>query len=613
VSESWHTFSITQAKGGPLPTVINVESSDVELIGKFQPDPPPEKTTNAAFEGVTIEEHRGIVQWTAPIKVKSGVKPDAANIKVIIDSQACTDPPLPGRCVNLNPELTPTFAGFVDSLPELPQTDSSGAARSLPVENTPPSVEQVPENATPGEINTAPRAEQKGAPTESVGVDEKSDTSKVQTTIPITPVMLAFYVGLGLIGGLILNLMPCVLPVVGLKVLALAEQAHMHRGEVLKLNLWFSAGLISVFMLLAVFASVFTLSWGEQFTDTTFKVVITSVVFAMALSFLGVWEIPIPGFVGRGVSNDLQQKEGAVGAFFKGVFTTILSTPCSGPALGAVFAVILGQPPYFVYLLFFSIGLGMALPYLLIGLFPALIRFLPKPGAWMDTFKQLMGFVLLLTVAFLLSALPRYLISTFTLLIGVWIACWLIGRVPITASGNRKVRAWLGGATVIAATALMSFSDYFLLIANSRNPELELIDWVEYSPKNLDQSLASGKTVMVEFTAQWCLTCKLNLLTAINRKEVADLVEANDVMPLLADWTDKNSTIKQGLNDLNSNSIPLLAIYPAGKGKDGVIILRDAITKNQLLEALAKAGPSQTAPQTETAMTTGTDKARGRN
>ena len=164
------------------------------------------------------------------------------------------------------------------------------------------------------------------------------------------------------LGGLILNVMPCVLPVIGLKVIAFAEQAGHNRARVLALNLWYCAGMLTVFLVLATLAAFLNIGWSNQFKSATFRYVMLGGVFVMGLSFLGVWEIPIPGFASSDHSQKLQQQEGVVGAFSKGVFTTILATPCSGPFLGGVFFYTVSAPWYETYAIFTCIGLGMSLP-----------------------------------------------------------------------------------------------------------------------------------------------------------------------------------------------------------------------------------------------------------
>lgn len=399
--------------------------------------------------------------------------------------------------------------------------------------------------------------------------------------------------GFGLLGGLILNLMPCVLPVIGLKVLSFVQQGGQSRAKIFALNVWFAVGLLSVFLALATLAAFGSLipligqnlSWGQQFTFTGFKVAMVVIVFAFALSFLGVWEVPIPGFAQSKSSGKLQQQEGPAGAFFKGIFTTLLATPCSGPFLGPVFGFTLSQPPLATYLIFGSVGLGMASPYLVIGAFPALVKWLPKPGAWMETFKQLMGFVLLFTVVYLFSTISsEYYIATLTLVVGVWLACWIIGRVPIYDDAGPQLRAWALGTLTAAFIGWGAFT--FL------GPVKELIEWQPYSAESLAKLQREGKTVLVDFTADWCLTCQYNTRTAINTRRVKEAIEQNGVAPLLADWTDNNAAIKEKLAELNSNSIPLLAVYPAGKPGE-VIILRDALVESQVLDAIKKAGPSE--------------------
>src|SRR5262245_27616627 len=183
---------------------------------------------------------------------------------------------------------------------------------------------------------------------------------------------------------------------------------------------------------------------------------------------------------------------------------------------------MLRQPPGIIFAIFATIGLGMASPYLLIGAFPQLIRFLPKPGAWMDTFKHIMGFVLLGTVVFLFTFLARdYVVPTFGLLVGLWAACWWIGHVPLTAELGRKIAAWFQGAVIAAGAGCISFA---LLL-----PHDALLPWQPFSPGALAKLRSEGKTVMVDFTADWCLTCKTNLKFAINTPGVLDMIKSNNV------------------------------------------------------------------------------------
>ena len=298
-----------------------------------------------------------------------------------------------------------------------------------------------------------------------------------------------------MLAGLILNVMPCVLPVIGLKIMSFVEQAGGNRWEVFSLNMWFSAGLLSVFMVLAILASALGLAWGEHFGDIRFAIVMISVVFVFGLSFLGVWEIPIPGFVGGTTASKVAEKEGPIGAFSKGILTTILATPCAGPFIVPATSWAVSQPTWMIFSLFACIGLGMATPYLLIGAFPKLISILPKPGAWMNTFKQVMGFVLMGTVVFLFSALDgKYAIPTLTLLVGLAVACWWLGRTPLTAEFAQKSRAWAIAGFITALVAMVAFG--WMINHNE-------LDWEPYSRVSLEEHRTAGRTVLVDFTADW--------------------------------------------------------------------------------------------------------------
>ncbi|MCE9528804.1 MAG: thioredoxin family protein, partial [Planctomycetales bacterium] len=365
-----------------------------------------------------------------------------------------------------------------------------------------------------------------------------------------------------------------------------------------------TAGLIAVFLVLATMSAFLNFGGGQQFTQMWFKLTLLVMTFAFALSFLGVWEIPIPGFAGGEKANSLQQQEGYLGAFFKGIFTTILGVSCSGPFLGGVFGYTLTQPPFVTYLIFILVGIGMASPFLIIAILPQTQKLLPKPGEWMNTFKHLMGFVMLGVVVYLFSTLGKdFYIATLAMLIGVGFGCWWIGQVPGYEERSKQLRAWGVG---IAAAAVIGFGSFQLF-----GPVTRLYKWEHFSPAELATLQKQEKTVMVDFTAAWCLNCQLNFRRAINTQTVKEAVEKNGVIAVEADWTEPNPELEAKLTELNSQSIPVLAIYPAGRPQD-VIILRDLVTAKQVVEALEKAGPSKDAAKGEGTATAeaGTKKPR---
>jgi thiol:disulfide interchange protein DsbD len=549
---------------------------------------------------MVLESHEGTVTWSAPIEIAPGVDPSKLKIAGVVNAQPC----------DANSCFPPEDYAFTASLGPGLETGQSASAFS------------------PEELRR--------------NIEKQKDDRSLLANL-----------ALGFLGGLILNLMPCVLPVIGLKIFSFVQQSGQDRKTAFWLNVSYSLGLISVFWLLAVLAAAPSLAladkgvgWGQQFQSAGFNVFIAALVFAMALSFLGVWEFPIPGFAGGQQASRLAEQEGFVGAFFKGVVTTLLATPCTGPFMGGALAWAFYQPAHVTLAVFTSVGLGMASPYLLIGAFPSLIRFLPKPGAWMDTFKQVMGFVLLGTVVYLFTFLDTsYLVPTLGLLFALWTACWWVARTPVTAETGTKVRAWLEAAAVVGVAWVVFFVGLEAIIperapfpidtlrfrslhqvmagrlqqridhetglrmaqgksgpstpdpktaARAEQSEHEL-PWQPFTTRaEFEKLLGAGKTVLVDFTADWCATCKTLEAWYMNTREVRDLVRANGVVTVKADWTNYSPEVTAMLELLGAKQVPVIAIFPAGNPNAPIRFL-DGYTKTSILDALRKAGASKPA------------------
>ena len=578
-ASGWHIYELSDKPSsatGAKPTLLVLTKTSGLKNGPAVADQRPLRDPQSAR--AYFDEP---VTWTVELTVPKTAKPGTVDIEGLFGYQICTTK----SCKN------PSAVAFAAHLSVGEQEVEGKVPLTFDAEHRYREVEKLVTNAPAGTTGVGSGNGTSGG--SSTGLDLKQLKPAGADGAPTS---LALMLGFGFLGGLILNLMPCVLPVIGLKILSFLEQSHHSRRQAFMLNLWYSLGMIAVFMALATLPVVSRLwfnqsfGWGQQFSFVGFNITLAAIVFVMALSFLGVWEIPIPGFVGGSKANQLTAQEGFSGAFAKGVITTVLATPCSGPFLGTALGFALVQPPLVIYLMFASIGLGMASPYLLIGAYPQLMRFLPKPGAWMDTFKQLMGFVLLGTVVYLMTLIKvEYYIPTLALLFGLWAGCWWIGRTPLYAERRAKLTAWTSGAVVSACVGVFAFQWL------GPQPEAGL-KWQPFSLAGLSKLTAEGKTVMLDFTADWCPTCKVLEHTVLNTADTKQLIEQNGIVPMVADITDNPDEERDFLTKLGSESIPVLAIFPAGRPNQP-IVLKDAYTKGMLFEKLKEAGPSKAQSQ----------------
>ncbi|MCY3790453.1 MAG: protein-disulfide reductase DsbD family protein [Gemmatimonadetes bacterium] len=402
------------------------------------------------------------------------------------------------------------------------------------------------------------------------------------------------YIAFAVLGGLILNLMPCVLPVISLKVLGFVNQAGEETKRVQQLGWAFCAGIVATFLVLAlavllVKSSGEQIGWGFQFQYPGFVVAMSALVFALALSLFGVYEILLPGTSNLG---GIGGREGLTGSFLNGVLATILATPCTAPFLGTALGFAFAQPALVVVAVFLAIGVGMALPYVVLALKPVWIEHLPKPGPWMVRFKQLMGFLLMATVLWLLWVLGNQVgiegvVWTGAFLLGLGLACWVWGQWGSFQHSTRSKRV---ARVVVLVLVVGSYAIFVhpLLAAEQTLAEQTTaseLDWQPFSAARVEELVAGGQMVFIDFTAEWCWTCKVNEQAVLAQQVVRERFAALDVALVKADWTNRNPEITQLLRAFGRSGVPLYVIFPAGL-IDQPLVLPEVITAEMVIDKL---------------------------
>jgi thiol:disulfide interchange protein len=398
---------------------------------------------------------------------------------------------------------------------------------------------------------------------------------------------------LAFVAGIVLNVMPCVLPVLGIKILSLTHKAPLSRRATWMRSLAFAGGMLAVFLLLASLAAFAGFSWGQQFQKPAMLAAIIALIVVFGLGMLDVYMIIIPSEIIRLPSSMVEMnpdKKGTrlTGEFFKGVFTTIIATPCSGPFLGATLAWTLRQPPLIIYLVFMALGIGMATPYILFSVITPLRSWIPKPGPWMEDLKHVMGFLLFGFGIYLMRGLPGdMIVPTISVCLAMAFSAAVYGRFAgFGAPKSRKFVIGLAAFAMIALGWIFSFIriDHPVGSAQQRNL-VEPQAWLEFTPRLLTNAHLEGRSVLIDFTAHWCWNCQYNKIMVLNSKEIDLLLKKKGVLLLRADFTMENPEAESLLNHLGSRSIPFMAIFP-GDDPYRPIILRDILEKSEVIRAL---------------------------
>ena len=402
-------------------------------------------------------------------------------------------------------------------------------------------------------------------------------------------------VGLAFLGGMILNLMPCVFPVLFIKGLSLVqssgEEKHKQRGH----GLVYTAGILVSFWvlvaaLLGLRAAGSTLGWGFQFQSPVFVALMASLLFFLGLSLAGQFEI---GLTLTSAGGSLAAKQGYAGSFFTGVLAVIVATPCTAPFMGAAVGYALAQSAVVTFAIFTALALGLAAPYLALTLQPAWTRLLPRPGVWMEVLKQatavpLFGFVIWLVwvLAQTRGAMAAAaLLAAFLLLA---IAGWILGRWPA-----KRISSLAAGLVIVAAVAVSVYGVTTLgTTAAAANASADQGSqganrWEPWSQAAVDKYRAEGRPVFVDFTASWCLSCQVNERVALRTPQVDAAFKKGNVALLKADWTERDDSIAQALTSLGRSGVPAYALYASNSG-EAPVLLPEALTPGIVVDQLDK-------------------------
>lgn len=523
------------------------------------------------------DEHFGDVtvyfdQAEVPVPLKRD-RADAVTAALRVTFQGCqTDgicyPPMTRRVKLAIPSGTVTPA----STPDMP---------------APATVAPLPDATTPVDAAVATPDTATSAASIATDVERTRPPEEVLARNPRGTSSLLVALALALTGGLILNLMPCVLPILSLKALSLAESGR-EGGDARRRALWYTAGVLVSFvavgaLAIALRAAGQALGWGFQLQQPWVVGLLAYVMFAVGLSLSGVFAI---GHRLAGTGHGLASRRGPVGDFFTGVLAVVVASPCTAPFMGVALAYAFTAPTPLALLVFAVLGLGLALPFLLIGFVPALASRLPRPGAWMDTLKQVLAFPMYLTAVWLLWVLGKQrgidavglaLVGLVLLALGLW---WFQRARFAPAPLQRAL------ALALAVSALVPLAMLHRLPAETAAaPTTE--GHAAYSAERLAALRAEGRIVFVDMTADWCVTCKANEKAVLNTPAFRELLATHDAVMLTGDWTNVDPAITAFLEAHGAVGVPLYVLYPRGGGAGEV--LPTVLTQDGMRRAFERA------------------------
>jgi len=436
------------------------------------------------------------------------------------------------------------------------------------------------------------------------------------------PIGFVLALGMAFVGGLILNLMPCVFPVLSIKILGFVQVAGEKPAIVRRHGYAFGIGvLLSFWVLVGVLLILRNLaeaagggvSWGFQLQNPVFVLGMLLLVFVIGLNLIGAFEIGLGLSAAAGKASQSVQKDGYGKSLFTGVLATLIATPCTGPFMAPAIGAALSMPNLQAFLVFTSLGVGMAVPYVLLSCFPGLMRYLPKPGPWMESFKQAMAFPMFATAGWLAwvyagltseGMVARLLIGLTIVAMGAWV----YGRwsTPMRTAQTRWIARTVALLAVVGGVALIQTGALAIqqqrdAVAAARASGGYVYEWVDYSPETVQSLRESGRPVLIDFTARWCAICQANKKSSLRTSAAKALYEKHDVALVEADNTVSNPEIDQVLKEYDRAGVPLYLVFPAGDPDAQPQVLPELLTPQIVREAIQQAAGNTAGPEPATA------------
>ena len=568
VPDKWHVNANKVTDEFLKPSSVEAKAEGLEFGEAVWPEPI--KEYNEALE-LEIWTFRGTFSVQIPVKAVDGTNYDSLGTSVTFNYQACDN------SICLAPaSKTISLDGSLN-----------GGAAGAGVKKNDSEIGAV-EGRT-GESRTDARENRAGSRTRLADGDSAG---------------IALLLFFAFVGGIILNLMPCVLPVLSLKLFSLIKQAGESRGRLLALGGATTAGiLVSFWALAAVVAAVKagggSAGWGMQFQSAGFIAFMVVILTAFAMSFFGVFEIWLPWSTTTRMDS-ASQKSGLAGAFFTGALLVLLSTPCSAPFLGTAMGFAFAQTTPILFLFFTAAGLGLALPYMLVSAFPSVLKVFPKPGVWMVHLQRVMGVLLLASVGWLFWIVNEQAgitgVELFAAVAIASIACSvLLGKFA------KPGTAFIREVAVVILSSVALFSLWFAGIApeyeraaiatfNARMQQQMTEDgWFRYSPALIEEFAKAKRTVFIDVTADWCLTCKANEAAVLEDEDFVRAMDSLNVALVKADWTRETPEVNALLQSMEKSGVPAYAIYPAGDASKQ-IVLPELLTVEGIVERITESG-----------------------